>query len=93
MIKKTLKWSWLEAENRYKAGHPKISGWRFIRVILSEFKNQFIVKKRYKDGSEGFMEGIYQMFSVFITYVRLWQLQQKHTLAEKYQEIEESLRL
>ena len=87
MLDKTIKWSWLEAKNRYDAGHPPMKTWRFFRVIFTEFVNQFIKKKRWKDGSEGWIEGIYQMFSVFITYVRLWQLQNKKGLTkeeEKY---------
>ncbi len=87
MLEKTIKWSWLEAENRYKAGHPPMKVWRFFRVMFTEFINQFFKKKRYIDGVEGWIEGIYQMFSVFITYVRLWQLQNKKGLTkeeEKY---------
>ena len=76
-IANTLNWSKLEAELRYKAGHPKMTVFRFFSILFKGFKEQFIKKKLWKEGVEGVIEGIYQVFSLFFTYVRLWEMQNK----------------
>lgn len=76
-LKNTLNWSWLEAENRLKIGHPQMTVIRFFRIIFTGFYDQFVKKKIWREGIEGVIEGAYQVFSLFITYVRLWQLQKK----------------
>jgi len=87
----TLAWSRLEAENLKKAGHPPMKGWRFFRIILTEFFNRFIKQRLWRDGTEGSIEVIYQMFSRFITYVRLWELQRKPSLKETYQDVDKQI--
>ena len=37
MLEKTIEWSRIEAEMRFKSGHPKMSWWRFPRVMLTAF--------------------------------------------------------
>ena len=90
-IKNTLNWSKLEAENRFKAGHPKMTGWRFFRVLFTAFWDQFVKKKVWQEGTEGFIEGIYQVFSMFFTYYRLWQLQRREFLEKTYQKIDQEI--
>jgi len=87
-IKNTLNWSKLEAENRLKAGHPKMTGWRFLRIIFTGFYQQFVKKRVWREGTEGVIEGIYQMFSLFITYVRLWEMQRRESLETTYKKID-----
>ena len=77
MVDKTNKWSDYEAELRFKAHHPEMSWWRFPRVMISEFFKAYIKQGGYKNGTEGMMEGIYQAFSIFITYSKLWELQNR----------------
>lgn len=75
MLKKTIEWSGVEANLRFKAHHPKVTWWRFFRVMLTAFYNSYIMQKGYKAGAVGVIESIYQSFSMFITYARLWELQ------------------
>ena len=75
MVKKTIEWSRIEAELRYKANHPRMSSWRFFRVIATAFYDSYFKQKGYKLGVVGLIESIYQSFSMFITYARLWELQ------------------
>ncbi len=75
MIKKTLEWSKTEAELRFEANHPRMTWWRFPRVMLSAFINSYIFQGGWKAGAAGVVESIYQAFSIFITYARLWELQ------------------
>lgn len=78
MLKKTNKWSDYEAELRLKAHHPRMSWWRFPRVMISEFIRSYLQQGGYKNGTDGFIESIYQAFSMFITYAKLWEMQNKH---------------
>ena len=75
MLNKTIEWSTQEALLRYNSGHPKMTWWRFPRVMISGFLNSYIKQKGYKAGVVGVLESIYQSFSMFITYAKLWELQ------------------
>lgn len=75
MLEKTIKWSDTEAKIRYEAKHPKMSWWRFPRVMLTTFFTYFIKQKGYKAGTAGLVECIYQSYSTFITYAKLWEMQ------------------
>jgi len=77
MVEKTIEWSKIEAELRFKANHPKMSWWRFPRVMTTAFLNSYIKQKGYKAGAVGLIESMYQSFSIFVTYARLWELQRK----------------
>lgn len=77
MIEKTSQWSKIEAELLYQSKHPKMTGWRFLRMMLTEFWDRGIKKQGLRDGTVGWIEVIFQMFSRFITYARLWERQQK----------------
>ena len=77
MVAKTIEWSKVEAELRFESNHPKMSAWRFFRVILTAFFNSYIKQRGWKVGAMGLIESIYQAFSIFITYARLWELQER----------------
>jgi hypothetical protein len=77
MLEKTIKWSKAEAELRFKSGHPKMSWWRFPRVMLTAFWDSYIRQSGWRVGTVGLIESMYQSFSIFVTYARLWELQQK----------------
>lgn len=75
MVNKTIKWSKVEAELRFKSKHPKVTWWRFLRVMLTAFFDSYIKQSGWKAGTVGVVESMYQAFSIFITYARLWELQ------------------
>lgn len=77
MLQKTIEWSAVEAKLRYDSNHPPVVWWRFPRVMLTAFYDSYIKQKGYKVGKVGLIESIYQMFSIFITYARLWEMQDK----------------
>lgn len=80
MVNKTLEWSKTEAELRFNSNHPKMTWWRFPRVMITAFLNSYIKQGGYKVGTVGLIESIYQAFSMFITYARLWEMQRKKDL-------------
>ncbi|MEK7450622.1 MAG: glycosyltransferase family 2 protein [Patescibacteria group bacterium] len=77
MLNKTIEWSEVEAQLRLTANHPKMSWWRFPRVMLTAFFDSYIRQGGWKAGTVGLIESIYQSFSIFITYARLWEMQNK----------------
>ena len=75
MVDKTNEWSAAEAILRLRSGHPPVVWWRFIRVMLTAFFYSFIKQGGWRAGVVGWIESIYQAFSMFITYAKLWELQ------------------
>ena len=67
-----------------------MSGWRFLRIFVSEIFNQGIVRKGFFGGTVGVVDSILQSYSMFMSYVRLWEMQQK-SLSEVYDEIDKKL--
>lgn len=90
-VTNTLNWSDIESDNLLKANHPQMVGWRFWRIILTEMFNRCIKQGLWKDGTEGHIEIIYQSFSRFITYVRLWEKQRHPSLQETYDNIDKKV--
>ncbi len=76
MLEKTIVWSTVEARMRFDANHPKMTWWRFPRVAVSAFVDSYIRQRGWKAGTAGVIESLYQSFSMFITYAKLWELQQ-----------------
>ncbi len=77
MVAKTNKWSETEAELRFRSHHPKMTWWRFPRVIITAFFDSYCSQGGWKAGTAGVVESMYQAFSIFITYAKLWEMQTK----------------
>jgi len=75
MVNKTIEWSDKEARLRLDSNHPKMTLWRFPRVMLTAFWDSYVLQQGWKVGTVGLIESIYQAFSIFITYAKLWELQ------------------
>jgi len=82
MVEKTNEWSLFEAESRLAQNHPPVVGWRLIRVMLTGFSQSFFRQGGWRAGTVGWIESIYQGFSMFITYAKLWELQKLHENGE-----------
>ncbi len=91
MMAKTVNFSEHEAQIRLKANHPQVAWWRLVRVFLTEFWIRILKYQGWRQGTEGWIDGIFQAFSLFIVYARLWELQRKPTLGETYQEIDQKI--
>lgn len=77
MVAKTNEWSALEAKLRLDANHPSVVWWRLLRVMITGFYRSFFAQGGWRAGTVGWIESIYQGFSMFITYAKLWEMQQK----------------
>lgn len=82
MVVKTNKWSVIEAELMYKANHPPMTIMRFVSAMLREFWFRFVINLAFLDGGEGIIMGIYQVYSRFISYAKLWEMQVKKNSTE-----------
>lgn len=77
MITKTNKWSEIEAKLMFEANHPKMTILKFATASFREFWDRFIKNRGYKDGMEGVIYSFYQIFSRFVSYAKLWEMQEK----------------
>lgn len=91
MMEKTVKFSEFEARLRLEAKHPQVIWWRLIRVFMTEFFYRIIKLQGWRQGTEGWIDGIFQAFSLFVVYARLWELQRKPGLPETYREIDRKI--
>lgn len=76
-LKNTINWSGIEAQKLYDANHPPMTIPRFLSAMWREFYKRMIKYQAWRDGTEGIIEAFYQVFSVFISYARLWEMQQE----------------
>jgi (heptosyl)LPS beta-1,4-glucosyltransferase len=75
MVKKTIEFTEIETELKYKSHHPKMTWWRFFRVMATEFYIRFIKYSAWRDGPAGIIDGLFQVFNTFIIYAKLWEKQ------------------
>lgn len=75
MIDKTNKWSGIEAKLMFEANHPPMNIVRFMTAMWREFWYRMIVKRAFLDGKVGIVFAIYQVFSRFVSYAKLWEMQ------------------
>lgn len=91
IVLKSLEWSKIDAKLRLEANHPRMAGWRFLRIFVTEVFNQGILRRGFFNGTIGIMDSLLQAFSLYMTYVRLWELQQSKSLNQMYGDIDKSL--
>ncbi len=75
MVEKTNKWSEIEAKLMYDANHPRMNIIRFFTAMSREFWLRMIKYKAFLDGAEGTIYALYQVWSKFISYAKLWEMQ------------------
>ncbi len=79
MIEKTNKWSEIEAKLMFDASHPPMNIVRFGTAVIREFWYRAVLKLGFLDGPIGIIEIIYQCFSRFISYAKLWEMQMNNS--------------
>src|SRR3989338_2758383 len=76
MVEKTNRYSVYEARLLFDANHPPMAWWRFFRIVGQELGYRLINKLGFLDGPEGIIYCIYQGYSRFVAYAKLWEMQQ-----------------
>lgn len=87
-LKKSSEWTAIEAELLYKSGVPSVTLWTLLRKGSMEFFRRVVLKKGYKDGSAGVMEGVVQGINRVLVYLQVWERQQDPSIESKYKQIE-----
>ena len=77
MVAKTNEWSEIEARLMYEAKHPPMNLFRFSTAMFREFWLRMIKQKAFLDGTVGIIYAVYQVYSRFISYAKLWEMQLK----------------
>jgi glycosyltransferase involved in cell wall biosynthesis len=77
MVEKTNKWSEIEAKLMFEAKHPPMNLIRFGTAMAREFWLRMIVQMAFLDGALGIIYAIYQVFSKFTSYAKLYERQIK----------------
>lgn len=85
---KSSRWTKMEAELFYKSGHPKVTIFHLIKVIVWEFCFRYFKKQGFKDGFVGFVEAFIQALNRFFVYVQIWEMQQRPSIEEKYKKMD-----
>jgi glycosyltransferase involved in cell wall biosynthesis len=75
MIRKTIGWTKMEAALLDRSGHPPVVWWRIIRMGLTTLFDRLVKKQGWRDGTEGWIESLFQMFHTMFVYIRLWEIQ------------------
>ncbi len=75
MVDKTNAWSGVEAKLMFDAKHPPMNIARFMTAIIREFWLRMIKQTAFLDGTEGIIYALYQVYSRFISYAKLWEMQ------------------
>lgn len=77
MVKKTMLFEDIESDLLFNA-HKKTGTLIFFRKFLGELFRRLIKERGFLDGTIGIIESIYQAYSKTITYIFLYEKQQKN---------------
>jgi glycosyltransferase involved in cell wall biosynthesis len=78
MVEKTNIWSEVEAQLMFTAHHPPMNVARFASAALREFWLRMIRQTAFLDGGKGVIYAMYQVYSRFLSYAKLWEMQVKN---------------
>lgn len=90
-LTKTANFGDVQARELLAAGHPPVQARTFAGVITRELWRRLVRGRAHRDGMPGIVEALYQPFSLFTVYVRLWELQQQPSLEQRYLELEDEI--
>lgn len=90
-LAKTHHYADLQARDMLAAGHPRVTWRTMVRAVAGELGQRLVLRRGFRDGTPGIIEGLYQPFSTMCTYARLWELQQQPSIRERYEAADRSL--
>lgn len=77
MVEKTNGWSEIEARLMFEAHHPPMNILRFCSAMWREFYYRMVKNMAFLDGKVGIIFALYQVFSRFVSYAKLWEMQNR----------------
>lgn len=75
MVDKTNRYSAIEAAQFLSGGLAPVTPIILLRKSVMEFIRRFFIKRGFLDGRIGLFQSLYQGYSVFISYAKLYELQ------------------
>jgi hypothetical protein len=75
MVNKTNRYSQIEARQFFEGALPPVTLLTLFRKMHMEILRRAVLKLGLLDGAIGLIQSIYQGFSVFISYAKLYELQ------------------
>ncbi len=90
-LEKTAVYADIQALEMLAAGHARVTRRSLAWTALSVLGRHLVVGRGYRDGTPGFVESMYQSFSIFCVHVRLWELQREPSIEARYAALEEQL--
>lgn len=90
-LRKSADWTIKEAELLVKKHHQAIGLATIFRKGIMEFYRRALKNKGYKDKMPGLIEALVQAINRMIVYIQVWELQQRPSLEERYQEHERKI--
>lgn len=91
MLKKTIKYTKLNAQILYENNHPPVKVKNFFGAMVREFWYRAVETQGWKDGLVGWSEIIYQTFNAYLIQAQLWELQQQKSMSEKYKQLDQEI--
>jgi glycosyltransferase involved in cell wall biosynthesis len=76
-LSKSAVWTRKEAREFIKAGHPPVTWWRLLKVMVWEFCYRYFKKLGFLDGYVGLVESLFQAMNRFFVYQQVWEMQQQ----------------
>lgn len=77
MVTKTNRYSAIEAKQYYDGGLAPVTTITLFRKPMMEFIRRYFFKLGVLDGKIGLLQALYQSYSVFLSYAKLYELQSK----------------
>ncbi len=81
MVAKTNRYSDIEAKLFYDGKLSRVTQLTLLRKAIMEFVRRYFLKQGFLDGKIGLFQSLYQGYSVFISYAKLYELQTKNILS------------
>ena len=88
---KSVDWTRAEARLLVASQLGKISFLTILRKGVMEFLRRGVFWKGYRDGEAGLIEALTQGINKMLVYMQVWELQQKTSIPESYEKIEQEL--
>lgn len=90
-LRKTAAWADIQAHEMLASGHPRVTRRSLTAVALRTLGRHLVVGRGYRDGMAGFVESLYQAFSLSCVHARLWELQRDPSIEACYAALEDEL--
>lgn len=77
MVAKTNRYTDVEARQFFEGGTAPVTQLTLLRKTIMEFIRRYIIKAGFLDGKIGIIQALYQSYSIYLRYAKLYELQNK----------------